>query len=271
MPIPLMAGLPWFSVVVALLAVTTMPGQIPAVRAGKAAATLDSAVQTTTSQLRQSWQRDPVSADLPFPSVRVLTDGVNTDATCSPPPLATYCSRTNQVLLNRTNLNPRFLQHGQWAVAFWIATALGERISQVDNSAALAPAAANLQATCLGGILLENSRIQKPTAIGDLLGPALKAYGAKSAAIRGEGDARGYALLSGFGATASLCSAAEMKKLANGLVPDSDQTLLNGIKDLTRGSSSLVNAFVTQCRPRRKAPCPPSLPRSLNRTPSSSS
>jgi len=77
----------------------------------------------------------------------------------------------------------------------------------------------------------------------------------------GTASQRGYALLTGLGATATpSCGAGDMAALVRGAVPDPALLAkLNQMPPPERGYSSLLGAFNSQCRPLPQRPCPRSL------------
>jgi hypothetical protein len=149
---------------------------------------------------------------------------------------------------------------GRALVTYWIATALAERLLPASPEGTGADQLRILQATCRGGVLLGASPARKsfPDAT-PLLIAARSAYGDRYAAAVGSASQRGYALLTGLGATAtSSCDAAEMAALVKGAVPD--RALLATIEQLPppdRAYGSLLGAINSQCKPLLpKRPCP---------------
>ncbi len=229
------------------------------------AADLASDVQRTARQLRQSWSADPATASLPFPSIELLPAGVGLQKACGgtapvevPGRVSAWCRGSNRVVLDPSLLALRVKTHGDWALAYWIGTALAESVlSRQNGAAALSPAAANLQANCVGGVLIAAVPGRKPPAQEKKpLGPALVAYGASQTTRMGTRPQRAYALLTGFGATGASCSDGDMTALANGTVPDpATLAQLEQMRD-ERASSSLMAVIGSRCRPRANAPCP---------------
>lgn len=229
------------------------------------AADLASDVQRTAQQLRQSWSADPATASLPFPSIELLPAGVGLQKACGgtapvevPGRVSAWCRGSNRVVLDPSLLALRVKTHGDWALAYWIGTALAESVlSRQNGAAALSPAAANLQANCVGGVLIAAVPGRKPPAQEEKpLGPALVAYGASQTTRMGTRPQRAYALLTGFGATGASCSDGDMTALANGTVPDpATLAQLEQMRD-ERASSSLMAVIGSRCRPRANAPCP---------------
>ena len=230
---------------------------------------LDALVQRAASQLQRGWRLDPLTASLPFPGVRLLAAGRAADSLCAaadidnrPARTGFYCRSLDAVLLERDLLQPQVAARGDWSVSYWLGIALAERIQQ--GQAVLEPApTANLQANCLAGVMLSLSGMPRPADSRTLLAPALLAYGASGAASRGTAGMRGYALLTGFGATAADCSAGRMAALAMGQVAESDRALFSQIGSAVRGHASLLAAISSQCKPRPKRPCPPTLRQAL--------
>lgn len=225
---------------------------------------LDAAAQRTSSLLRQSWSSDPSTASLPFPSVDLLPAGTGALKACSGSASANdqgsagiYCTGNGRVLLDRNLLELRVKSYGDSAIAYWIATGLAEGfLSRRSDASSLTPAAANLQANCLAGVLIAAAPGQMDAELKKQLGPALSAYSTSQAARMGSRPQRAYALLTGFGATEASCSDADMMALANGRVPDPD--VLAGLEQIKeqRASSSLMAVIGSSCRPRPNAPCP---------------
>ena len=230
---------------------------------------LATAVSEATAQLRQAWAADSTAAALPFPAVRLLPRGASVDGVCTPKapprrpaPLAGDCAAKGEVLVDQDLLAvategapaPR----ARAVAAYWIATALAERLLPPAEGGPAPKALATLQANCLAGVLLGARPALSAAADGTpLLTAARTAYGDRYRPVVGSGSQRGYALLSGLGATASGCSSAEMAALAKGTVPDPD--LLARIERLPppdRAYGSLMGAINSQCQPRPNRPCP---------------
>jgi hypothetical protein len=254
----------------ALLALLLAPAS-GAAPATTTADDLSAAVTAATAELRQGWSADPTTAALPFPSVRLLPPDASVQGTCNPKaparvpaPRAAYCASSGEVLLARGLLEKPYGQTkppmGRALVTYWIATALAERLLPAAPEGAGSDPLRILQATCRGGVLLGASPARKsfPDAT-PLLIAARSAYGDRYAAAVGSASQRGYALLTGLGATAtSSCDAAEMAALVKGAVPD--RALLATIEQLPppeRAYGSLLGAINSQCRPLLpKRPCP---------------
>ena len=255
----------------ALLVLLLAPasGAAPASAADLSAAV--TAATAATAELRQGWAADPTTAALPFPSVRLLPRDASVQGTCNPKaparvpaPTAAYCATSGEVLLDRDLLADAYGQakppQGRALVTYWIATALAERLLPAPTDGAGSNVLPILQATCRGGVLLGGSPARKafPDAT-PLLIAARSAYGDRYATAVGSASQRGYALLTGLGATAtSSCDAAEMASLVKGAVPD--RALLATIEQLPppeRAYGSLLGAINSQCKPLLpKRPCP---------------
>jgi hypothetical protein len=256
----------------ALLALLLAPasGAAPATTT-TTVADLSVAVTAVTAELRQGWSADPTTAALPFPTVRLLPRDASVQGTCNPKaparvpaPTAAYCASSGEVLLDRDLLADAYGQakppQGRAFVTYWIATALAERLMPAATDGAGSDVLPILQATCRGGVLLGASPARQafPDAT-PLLIAARSAYGDRYAAAVGSASQRGYALLTGLGATGtSSCDAAEMAALVKGAVPD--RALLATIEQLPppeRAYGSLLGAINSQCRPLLpKRPCP---------------
>ncbi|PZV02184.1 MAG: hypothetical protein DCF23_12050 [Cyanobium sp.] len=144
-------------------------------------------------------------------------------------------------------------------VSYWIAMALAERLLPADEGTSQPTPLRTLQANCLGGILLGASPdIQSTGDATPLLNTARAAYGDRYSSTVGTASQRGYAFLSGLGATGTTsCSSIEMAALAQSSVPD--PALLQQIEQLPppdRAHSSLMAAINSQCQPRPSKPCP---------------
>jgi hypothetical protein len=244
--------------------------------AASSAATPDLAtsVADATSQLRLAWAADPSSASLPFPSVRLLPAGASVEEACNPKaparrpaPTARYCAASGQVLLDRDLLADAYgkapASQGGAIVTYWIATALAERLQPggeggTATPAATTAAASTLQANCIAGVLL-GTRAARQASFNamPLLSAARGAYGERYGAVVGSASQRGYALLSGLGATASSCSRGDMLALAQGTVPDPAR--LREIEQLPapeRAFGSLSAAVNSQCQASGQRTCP---------------
>jgi hypothetical protein len=221
---------------------------------------LNAAVHTSAAQLRRAWAEDPGTASQPFPQVVLLPPGVDASGACSPgsparnpAPRALACVARNQVLLQHRLLSTSFNDFNAPAVAYWIAVGLAELIQPQDT--ALSPAAANLQANCLAGVLL-GAGSSKPSApdASTVVRAAGRAYGDTVSAAVGTTEQRAYAVLSGYGGTPSGCSAAEMAALARGEVPEPAKLVT--LAAPVRANSNLSMAYRSQCQPVGKRTCP---------------
>jgi len=221
---------------------------------------LNAAVQASSAQLRRAWAMDPGTASLPFPEVVLLPPGVVASDVCSlgaparkPAPRALGCVARNQVLLQHGLMATAYNDYNAPAVAYWIAVGLAETIQ--PKNTALSPAAANLQANCLAGVLLgAGSRMPSAPDADTVVQAAGRAYGDGVNAAVGTTEQRAYAVLSGYGGTPSGCSTAEMAALARGVVPEPAKlaTLAEGL----RANSNLARAYRSQCQPVGKKTCP---------------
>lgn len=221
---------------------------------------LNAAVQASSAQLRRAWATDPGTASLPFPEVVLLPPGVVASGACSlgaparkPAPRALACVARNQVLLQHGLMTTAYNDYNAPAVAYWIAVGLAETIQ--PKNTALSPAAANLQANCLAGVLLgAGSRMPSAPDADTVVQAAGRAYGDGVNAAVGTTEQRAYSVLSGYGGTPSGCSTAEMAALARGVVPEPAKlaTLAEGL----RANSNLARAYRSQCQPVGKKTCP---------------
>jgi hypothetical protein len=227
------------------------------------------AVNDAKSLLLQAWAADPVTASLPFPKIRLLSQDTSVDQACAhegpprrPAPLASYCAPNNEVLVDQDLLVSATQEaspaKARTVAAYWIATALAERLLAAVGADPLPDPVPTLQANCLSGNLLgAKPTLFSPPETKGLFDTARAAYGDSARAVVGSPSQRGYALLSGLGATASSCSSADMVALVNGTVPDSG--LLRKIEQLpppARGYSSMIDAINSQCQPLPNRPCP---------------
>ena len=258
----------------ALLALLLTP-----VASSAATPDLATSVANASSQLRLAWAADPSSASLPFPRVRLLPAGASVEQACNPKaparrpaPTARYCAASGQVLLDRDLLADAYgkapASQGGAIVTYWIATALAERLQPggeggtatpaASTAAATTAAASTLQANCIAGVLL-GTRAARQASFNamPLLSAARGAYGERYGAVVGSASQRGYALLSGLGATASSCSRGDMLALAQGTVPDPAR--LREIEQLPppeRAFGSLSAAVNSQCQASGQRTCP---------------
>lgn len=257
------------AVLALLLAPATAAPPVGAPAATSGAA-LNAAVTAATGQLRQAWAADPTTAALPFPNVRLLRPGDSVAGTCNPkaPPrrpaaTAAYCASSGEVLLDQDLLADAYGKaqpsQGGLLVSYWIAVGLAERLAPTAAAGSAATALRSLQANCQAGVLLGASPARQAAADATpLLSASRGAYGDRYREAVGTAGQRGYALLTGLGATATpTCDTADMAALMRGAVPD--PTLLAKIEQLPpaeRGHSSLIDAINSQCRPLPKRQCP---------------
>lgn len=246
-----------------------VPALVPIAAAGTAR-DLTTDVNTATSQLRLAWAADPTTAALRFPVVRLLQPGESVDGRCNPKaparrPAATAasCATSGELLLDRDLLEEATAAlkqpQARTLVAYWIATALAERLLQKAAAGAPPQALDTLQANCLAGVLLGGGPARQVALDATpLLLAARGAYGDRYRTAVGSASQRGYALLTGLGATATpSCSAADMQALLRGSVPD--PALLARIDQLPpqdRAFSSLQAVISSQCKPLPRRPCP---------------
>ena len=269
---PFRSGHAALSLQVAVLALLLAPAG-RAQPAAPSGADLSVAVTAATGQLRQAWAADPTTAALPFPRVRLLQPGASVAGTCNPkapPPrpaaTAAYCASSDEVVLDQDLLADAYgkapSSQGRLLVSYWIAIGLAERLLPMAADGAASPALRTLQATCQGGVLLGASPARQASSDATpLLFAARAAYGDRYREAVGTASQRGYALLTGLGATATpSCGASDMAALVRGEVPD--PALLAKVDQLPppeRGFSSLLGAFNSQCRPLPKRHCPRSV------------
>ncbi|MFM7237862.1 MAG: hypothetical protein ACKOYK_14085 [Cyanobium sp.] len=248
-----------------VLAITPHPSKASSTSNPGLAAT----VVASTEQLRRSWVADPTTAALPFPRVRLLPAGIDANGACTagapskqPAPKGFYCASSGEVLLEQDLLASAYRLHQNPAVDYWIAIGLAERLLPQGGTSP-GSVVSNLQANCLAGVLLSATSGSKvPRASDALLKASASAYGAADNTSVGTPSQRAYALLSGYGATATGCSSGEMANLAKGSV--TDPTRLSSLATDLRGSSSLRAAHSSQCVPSLpKRPCPRSVASSL--------
>lgn len=229
---------------------------------------------STASQLKQAWLNDPVSRQLPFPSLQILKEPGSIRAACperSNLRMATgssvYCPSRDTILIDLSAFEGDS-DSRRWPLRYWIAIGLAEAITSRSSnpgtiSASTSPAVSSLENHCIAGILLAASRLTARQPAEVILAPALLAYPLSKDPLVGSHGQRGYALLTGLGATDLSCSPVDMQSLSQNRVPDPD--VLERISQLLRANTSLMAVLNSQCRPRPRAACP----RRLNaRTPS---
>lgn len=225
------------------------------------AATLDSTMESVGQSLQRAWQSDPLTREIPFPPIVLLPAGEGLSQACPSITPAEksrgglYCPAEGKVLLERRRLERAMEVDQDAGVSYRIAVSLGQAIQALRPAEReMAPQARNLQATCLGAMLLAQGPAGTPSQREAILKVDAKAYATAAASDYGLPERRAYALLTGMGATKSTCKAASMRALAKGTVPD-PELLLRITKE--RGSSSLKTAIDSQCRR------PPTCPRRL--------
>jgi len=238
---------------------------------GAAAPELDAMVAAITNQLRQSWTADPGTAKLPWPAIEVLPAGQTPASACpgasaaagaqSP---ALVCPASDKVLLDRNRLAKEASRHGEWGVAYWVGVGLGKAILGNQAASRLPPAAANLQANCLAGVLVGGTslqpRPQDPPKPDQLVAPANGAYGTAMAEEMGTRSQRSYAWLTGLGMTELAgCSDEAMAQLARDHVPD--PALLGALATGTdRAAFNTMAVMHRRCRRLPNSPCPRRVP-----------
>jgi hypothetical protein len=178
--------------------------------------------------------------------------------------MALYCPAKGQVLLDLQRLKAEADRYGTWGVGYWIATALGQRIRDPSAQTEIGQSgsAANLQAICLGGVLLGQARGLRPADPKKRLSPAFGTYPARLNSSQGTPAQRSYALLTGLGATASDCSMGAMTSLATGGVPDPERLkalAVNG-PDRAMGDGAIDEVINALCFPRPPLGGPRRLP-----------
>lgn len=253
---------PGFLIVSLLLAASGGGGLTPAAAAAPdPAAEVGAAVQAASGPLQQAWKGDPATAALPWPTLRLVNSGGGLAAGCpsardaSADTSALYCPASGELLLDARSLGGERERYGTWGIAYWIATGLGQAFLSRQSSGTASPgAAANLQAVCLAGVLLDSSPGLKPTLPAQQLSPARTAYGSADAALQGTRSQRAYALLSGFGATASPCTAAAMNGLAADRVSDPKLLAEVGEDPGNRALSSVSSVQTATCRKPLRCP-----------------
>lgn len=231
---------------------------------------LPGAIQAAEVRLQQAWSADPRTAGSPWPPLMPVPDGTRPRDACpqnlpaAPEAVALYCPAKGQVLLDLKRLKAVEDRYGKWGVAYWIATALGQAIRDptAQTGTGQDGPAANLQAICLGGVLLGQARGLQPAEPKVRLSPAFTAYPARLNRSQGTPAQRSYALLTGLGATASDCSLGAMTSLATGGVPDPERLkalAVNG-PDRAMGDGAIDEVINALCLPRPPLGCPRRLP-----------
>ncbi len=239
------------------------------------AAALDSLAEGITAQLRRSWIADPGTASLPWPAIDVLPAGQTPGQVCPGGSVADaaagagqgpalYCAASGRVLLDRTRLAKESSRHGDWGVAYWLGVGLGQAILGQRAARLQPPAAANLQANCLAGVLIGGTslqpRPQDPPRPDQLVAPANGAYATAAADQMGTRSQRSYAWLTGLGMTElGGCSDGGMVELARDRVPDA--ALLSELATGTdRAAFNTMGVMQRRCRRLPNATCPRRVP-----------
>ncbi|MDM7952923.1 MAG: hypothetical protein QUV07_06885 [Cyanobium sp. CZS 25K] len=262
----------------ALLGTTSPLAPMAAAAAAPAvdSAELDSTVKSIATQLRQTWNADPGTATLLWPAIEVLPPGQTPLAVCSGANAAAsvatgaqspalFCAASGKVLLDRTRLAREASRHGEWGVVYWVGVGLAKAILGSRPTSLLPPAAANLQANCLAGVLIGGTNLQPrpqaPPKPDQLVAPANRAYATAAAEQMGTRSQRSYALLTGLGVTdLGGCSDASMAQLAMDQVPD--PALLTELATGTdRAVLNTLGVIHRRCRRLPNAPCPRQVPR----------
>jgi hypothetical protein len=242
---------------------------------GAAAPELDAMVVSIAGQLRQSWNADPGTARLPWPAIEVLPAGQTPQSACPGAGTAAnpaqgaqspvlVCAASGTLLLDGTRLAKEASRHGEWGVAYWVGIGLGTAILAQRATRPGSPAAANLQANCLAGVLIGGTSLQPtpqdPPKPDQLVAPANGAYGTAMAEQMGTRSQRSYALLTGLGMTELAgCSDAAMAQLASDQVPD--PALLSALATGTdRAAFNTMAVMNRRCRRLPNSPCPRRVP-----------
>jgi hypothetical protein len=235
----------------------------PAAIAGRADP-LREELSFAVTQLNKAWRSDPVSRELPFPRLEILVDAVSIPAACPDRPAphpapsrAVYCPSRGTILIDASAFEAES-DALTWPLRYWIAIGLAEAINlrprdSGTRSSPRSPAVSSLENHCIAGVLLAASGLTAGQPAALILAPALSAYPVSKAALFGSQGQRGYALLTGLGATELSCAPIDMLALSQNRVPDPD--VLKSINP-PRASSSLMAVLNSQCRPRPRAACP---------------
>lgn len=234
-------------------------------RAGDSQA-LSEQLMSTASQLQRGWLSDPGSMELPFPTVQILKDAASLQAACpdrADLPLATralYCPSRAAILIDASAFGEDS-DSGAWPLRYWLAIGLAEAIRALTGNTsanAVSAAVSSLESQCIAGILLAASDLTAGQPAEEILVPALMAYPLSDLPMVGSDGQRGYALLTGLGATEVSCSRIDMQALSQNRVPDPQ--VLRRVYEMIRAHSSLMAVLNSQCRPRPRASCPRRLP-----------
>jgi hypothetical protein len=210
----------------------------------------------TSIAMQKVWLGDPTTASLHWPAFVPLPPGQKAFVRCpqalpgSAASGAYYCPTTHEVLLEHRLQGAGALKvEERWNLSFGVAVALGHAIRShgAPSPSSLSPPASQLQATCLGGVLLAASPSLWPGKSTPWLLPAQTAFPIEASDRAGGTAERAYALLSGFGGTPITCAAPLMASLALGRVPNPD--LLDDLVLTTgsRGGSSFAVPINALC------------------------
>ncbi len=216
-------------------------------------------LREATAHLRRAWQKDPLTARRPFPSIRLVEAG-GTPACLSAyfpasAPLVLACPGSGQILLQRNKLAALHGVFGEAAELFVVAYGLGQSLINATPSAAPAATAhaatTGLRAACAAGTLLAALPIpaaDRRLVLNNAISAGEQAFPSSAAPQLGTGPQRAYALLSGMGGTPLNCGTASMYRLASGAEP------LEAFM-ATRGTSVGIDKLCKQ---------PPTCPRRLS-------
>lgn len=215
--------------------------------------TSDPTLGPTSEALRRVWQRDPLTAARPFPTVRVVEsagEGCASAPFRASGPLVLACPASGEILVQRGKLAALHGVFGEAAEAFVVAYGLGQILGSTQQPAAASapPATAGLQAACRAGTLLGALPIpaaDRRLVLNNAISAAEQAFASSASAQLGTGPQRAYAVLSGMGGTNLDCGATAMARLGSG-AQDIEPFLA------TRGTSVGIDVFCRQ---------PPACPR----------
>jgi len=213
-------------------------------------------VEATSKAMQKVWLGDPTTASLHWPAFVSLPPAQRALARCaqalpgSAASGAYYCPTTHEVLLEHRSEGAGALKlEDRWSLSFGVAVALGHAIRshEAPSGSSLSQPASQLQATCLGGVLLAASPSLWPGKSTPWLLPAQTAFPIEASDKAGGTGERAYALLSGFGGTPITCAAPLMASLALGRVPNPD--LLDDLVLTTssRGGSNFAVSINALC------------------------
>lgn len=233
-------------------------GPLSAVASANVAAT--PSILLVSKELRMAWNTDPATAALPWPTVVVLAPGERLQDRCATGLAdgavgsASYCPGSQEVLLDARGIETASRPGGGdlWEIGVLTATALGQaiRAKLPSPGPGLSPAASELQAICLGGVLLSASPRLRPPPAGATgrVRPVTTAT-AETDGLR-RASQRAFALLSGFGGTSVGCGDAAMAALAEDRVPSRERQRLDDLipDDGQRGVSDFGPLLDRTCR-----------------------